>query len=70
MSNRRKTRGRPVPPHATLKPGVYVLNIQHDDGCPTIRTQRESECTCAEVIERILDGKAYVEQVLKKDGAS
>ncbi len=49
MSNRRKTHKRRSAPHATIKPGVYVLNIQHDDGCPTIRTQRASECTCKQV---------------------
>jgi hypothetical protein len=66
----KKTRKRPSAPHATIKPGLYVLNIQHDDGCPTIRTQRSDDCTCAEVIERLVDGKAYFEQLLKKDGAA
>ncbi len=42
MSNRRKTRGRPVPPHAQLKPGVYILEIRHDDGCPAPSTQRSA----------------------------
>ncbi len=69
MSNRRKTRKRPMPPHAQLNPGVYVLSIQHDPGCPTIRSQRESECTCSEVVERLVDGKAYFEQ-LQKSGVS
>jgi hypothetical protein len=68
MSNRRKTRGRPVPPHAQLKPGVYILNIQHDDGCPTIRTQRVTDCTCSEVMERVVDAKTYVKQ-MQKGGA-
>ena len=53
MSNRRKTRGRTSAPHATFKPGVYILNVRHDDDCPTIRTQRMSECTCKEV-EQVL----------------
>ena len=53
MSNRRKTRGRPSAPHATFKPGVYILNIRHDDGCPTIRTQRMSDCTCKTVDQEI-----------------
>jgi hypothetical protein len=68
MSNRRKTSKRPSAPHASMKPGLYVLNIQHDDGCPTIRTQRESECTCSEVLERLVDGETYFKQ-LKKAGA-
>lgn len=58
MSNRRKTRGRPVPPHAQLKPGVYVLEIRHDDDCPTIQTQRSSDCTCkqvGQVLQRVND---------------
>ncbi len=58
MSNRRKIRGRPVSPHAQLKPGVYVLEIRHDDGCPTLRTQRGGDCTCKEVdqvIKRVSD---------------
>ncbi len=66
MSNRRKTRKRPSAPHATITPGgFYVVNVQHDPGCPTIRTQRESECTCSEVVERLVDGKAYFEQLQK-----
>ncbi len=69
MSNRRKTRGRPAAPHATLKPGVYVLNIQHDDGCPTIRTQRNADCTCACVDKRLVDAETYVKE-LTKGGAS
>lgn len=69
MSNRRKVRRRPSAPHATIKPGVYVLNIQHDDGCLTIRTQRPSDCTCTEVGQRLVDADSYVKQ-LKKGGAS
>jgi hypothetical protein len=68
MSNRRKTRKRPSAPHASMKPGLYVLNIQHDDGCPTIRSQRQSDCTCSEVLERLVDGETYFKQ-LKKAGA-
>jgi len=58
MSNRRKTRGRPVPPHAQLKPGVYLLETRHDDRCPTIRTQRSGDCTCKQVdqmLQRVND---------------
>ena len=69
MSNRRKPRGRPVPPHAHLKPGVYVLNVQHDDGCPTIRTQRASECTCKQVEQTLHDDAETYFKNLRQDGA-
>lgn len=68
MSNKRRVK-RPSAPHAQLKPGVYVLSIEHDDGCPTIRTQRKSDCTCSEVIERLVDGETYFKQ-LKNGGAA
>ena len=55
MSNRRKARKRPSAPHATIKPGVYVLTIQDDDDCPTIRTQRSADCTCHQV-DQVLQG--------------
>ncbi len=54
MSNRRKNRKRPAAPHAPLKSGVYILEIRHDDNCPTIRTQRESDCTCKQVGHALL----------------
>lgn len=69
MSNRRKTRKRPSAPHAQLKTGVYVLNIQHDDSCPTLRTQRQFDCTCSEVGQRLVDAETYVRQLKKGGGA-
>jgi len=68
MSNRRKTRGRSVPPHAQLKSGVYVLNIQHNDGCPTLRTQRMGDCTCSTVNSALHDAPTYFRN-LKEGGA-
>jgi hypothetical protein len=68
MSNKRRARKRPAAPHANLKPGFYVLNVQHDDGCPTIRSQRQSDCTCSEVEQRLVDGETYFKR-LKKAGA-
>lgn len=68
MSNRRKTRKRPAAPHAQLKSGVYVLRVQHDDTCPTIRTQRTSDCTCSEVWRSVHDAETYFKN-LKKGGA-
>lgn len=49
MSNRRKSRGRTAAPHGPLKSGVYILEVRHDDGCPTLRTHRSSDCTCTQV---------------------
>ncbi len=69
--NSRRPHGRPVPPVTEIKPGgFYVVNVQHDDGCPTIHTQRESDCTCSEVLERLVDGETYFKQLLNKDGAA
>ena len=66
MSNKRKARGRPAVPHAQLKPGgVYVLNIQHDDTCPTIRTQRMSDCTCTNVKQAVHDAEVYFKNLTK-----
>ena len=54
MNDRRKPRGRPVPPRAPLDPGgLYILEIQHDDLCPTLSTGDFDLCTCEEVIEKI-----------------
>ncbi len=39
MSNTKRTKSR-----RTIKPGVMILNIRHDDFCPAIRTQRSSDC--------------------------
>ena len=32
-----------------LKPGVTVVQYQHDDGCPTLASQNIEECTCSEI---------------------
>ncbi len=56
-------RGRRTPPknpsieemaRALKTPGVYILEYQHDDGCPTPRTQRMADCTCSQVDHRLL----------------
>jgi hypothetical protein len=55
VSNRRKARKRTsAPPHATITPGVYILNVRHDDDCPTLRTQRMDDCTCTNVEQVLL----------------
>lgn len=70
MSNRRKPRKprkHPSAPHASIKSGVYVLNIQHDDGCPTIRTQRMGDCSCPTVNSAVHDAHTYFRD-LKEGG--
>ncbi len=42
MSNRRKKIKTPQPTAAT-KPGLYVLQIRHDDDCPKLKDPR---CAC------------------------
>lgn len=27
-----------------FKPGLFIIEVQHDDKCPTIRTQNNSDC--------------------------
>lgn len=34
--------------------GLFILNYQHDDGCPTIRSQRMKDCTCRQVDHQLL----------------
>lgn len=55
-------KGRTPPPRITVadaaqmmfdRPGTYVLEIRHDDACPTIRTQDERLCTC-KTVEHVL----------------
>jgi hypothetical protein len=56
MSNKRKAK-KPVFKATTLKEmlssegrgKVAILEVRHDDGCPTIKTQRDSDCTCERV---------------------
>lgn len=55
-------KGRNVPPKpptitpdeaATLlleRPGLYIAKHLHNDGCPTIRSQRVEQCTCADEV--------------------
>lgn len=40
--------------HLIGQPGCYVLEIRHDDGCPTIVSQDERQCTCKEVEQQII----------------
>lgn len=46
MSNKRKLRRPRVP---LLAPGVHILEIRHDDGCPTLKSRRMDDCTCRTV---------------------
>lgn len=57
MSNRRK-RKAPYPERVPallvpglpfLAPGLHVLEIRHDDNCPTLCTGRMDDCTCTTV---------------------
>lgn len=57
------TRGRTVPPkNPTIEqmlaqlqqPGLYILEYKHNDGCPTIRTQRWHDCTCNDDVDHYL----------------
>ena len=43
MSNTRKIRRPRLP---LLAPGVHIVEIRHDDGCPTLRTRQMEDCTC------------------------
>ena len=41
--------------------GLFLLDIRHDDNCPTIRSQRAEDCTCMvveHVIRRVGGGRA------------
>lgn len=46
MSNKRKIRDRPS---TSLRPGLFIMEVKHDDGCPALETQRLADCTCTEV---------------------
>ncbi len=43
MSNTRKLR-RPKLPLVT--PGVTIINVRHDDHCPTLKTRQMDDCRC------------------------
>ncbi len=30
----------------TRSAGVFLVEVRHDDGCPTITSQREEQCIC------------------------
>jgi hypothetical protein len=56
-------RGRTVPPkNPTIEamiaemnqPGLYILRFEHNDGCPTIRSQRWDDCTCGDDVDHRL----------------
>jgi hypothetical protein len=34
--------------------GLFMLEYRHDDGCPTIDTQRWEDCTCDQVDHQLL----------------
>lgn len=48
FEQRRKTRTIPLEQldQVILNPGLYILSVYHEDGCPTIASQRADECTC------------------------
>jgi hypothetical protein len=57
------TRGRYVPPRNPTveqmaaqmnQPGLYILEFKHNDGCPTIRSQRWQDCTCGDDVDHEL----------------
>lgn len=59
MSNRRKAR-RPQPRRISIdqlaallsnSAGLLLLEYRHEDGCPTIRSQRSDDCTCGDAVE-------------------
>ena len=29
-----------------LKPGIYHINVAHDEGCPALKSERLADCTC------------------------
>jgi hypothetical protein len=35
------------------KPGVYVLEVGHDDGCPCLTGKPLPACTCKRIIYRL-----------------
>jgi hypothetical protein len=41
--------------------GVYLMAIEHDDGCPTIESQDDRDCTCDVVGLRVAEVKPRVE---------
>ena len=60
-------RGRQPPPRQPSGPtieqmvarlagqtGLFMLEYQHDDGCPTLRSQRWEDCTCDQVDHQLL----------------
>ena len=60
-------RGRTLPPPSAQQqrvkaildylqgqPGCFVLEVQHDDGCPTIASQDERQCTCKAVEQQLI----------------
>ena len=46
-------------------PGVYVMEFYHDDGCPTLVTQRGEDCTCKPDAD-ILTGDAWLKEMAKR----
>ena len=45
MSNRKKIR-RPVRPTGMTKPGLYILEVRHDDWCGYWQHKRPDDCNC------------------------
>ncbi len=59
-------KGRTPPPHQAAptveqlyarlagQTGLFMLEFQHDDHCPTITSQRWEDCTCEQVDHQLL----------------
>jgi hypothetical protein len=62
-------KGRRVPPFVPItrvnppieemaqvvtRPGLYMLSFEHNDGCPTIISQRWDDCTCGDDVDHRL----------------
>jgi hypothetical protein len=43
---------KPAPPKP-LKPGAYILNVGHDDGCPCLAGKPLPACTCQQVTYKL-----------------
>jgi hypothetical protein len=49
----RKRGGVKHDPAKPPKPGVYVLEVGHDDGCPCLTGKPLPACTCKRIIYRL-----------------
>jgi hypothetical protein len=46
------------------KPGLHFVQMMHDDDCPTITTQRETDCICKPIVKLVTE-KTWVNAVVK-----